>query len=247
MSVRVAGVAFDARQPRRLAGFWAELLGWTVLLDRPDLVEVAAPDPAGVDLALTFLAAERPVDPGKNRIHVDLVSRSRAHQELQVDRALALGARRVDIGQGAVPWTVLADPEGNVFCVLEPREQFVDTGAVAAIVVDTVNPVGLAEFWATACGWPVRYRSPATVALRAATDLGAWLAFVRGDDAHGRGSRVHLDLAAFADDHEAELDRLRAAGATAVIPAPRAPHAVLADPEHNEFCLLRAAADYTGV
>lgn len=85
-----------------------------------------------------------------NRIHLDLASRSLDHQGLQIDRAFALGARRVDIGQGAVPWTVLADPEGNEFCVLEPREEYVDTGAVAAIVMDTRDPLRLAEFWSAA-------------------------------------------------------------------------------------------------
>ena len=59
-----------------------------------------------------------------------------------MQRAIRLGATHVDIGQGDVPWVVLADPEGNEFCVLEPREVYRDTGPVAAIVVDCVDPPG---------------------------------------------------------------------------------------------------------
>jgi hypothetical protein len=54
-------------------------------------------------------------------VHLDLATRSVAHQTAEVQRLLALGAAPADIGQGDVPWTVLADPEGNEFCVLSPR------------------------------------------------------------------------------------------------------------------------------
>ena len=57
----------------------------------------------------------------KNRVHLDLATESGAHQAAEVERLLALGAVPADIGQGDVPWTVLADPEGNEFCVLSPR------------------------------------------------------------------------------------------------------------------------------
>jgi len=54
-------------------------------------------------------------------VHQDLATESEAHQAAEVERLLALGAVPADIGQGDVPWTVLADPEGNEFCVLDPR------------------------------------------------------------------------------------------------------------------------------
>lgn len=249
MSTRLARVVFDADRPRFVADFWAVLLGWTVTIDRPYEVDVAAPDPDGLDLALSFLPAPRAKD-GKNRIHLDLASRSFDHQRVQVDRALALGARRVDIGQGRVPWVVLADPEGNEFCVLEPREEYVDTGAVAAIVVDTHNPVRLAEFWSMASGWPVAYGGAQVAGLRSATGLGSWLEFVRTPDVKSGRNRLHLDLRSFpSDDQAAEVARLRAAGATQVDPngLGGTPGLVLADPETNEFCLLRAAAYYSTV
>ncbi|WP_194836168.1 VOC family protein [Nocardia sp. XZ_19_369] len=249
MSTRLACVVFDADRPRFIADFWAELLGWGVTLDRPDEVDVAAHDPDGADLALAFLPAAR-AKHGKNRIHLDLASRSIDHQRLQVDRALSLGARRVDIGQGAVPWVVLADPEGNEFCVLEPREEYVDTGAVAAIVMDTRDPLRLAEFWSAASGWPVAHGGAQVAGLRSATGLGSWLEFVHTPEAKSGRNLLHLNLASF-DDQAVELARLRAAGAT---PIERdggnvgtAPGLTLADPETNEFCLLRPVRDCSTV
>ncbi|QBS40965.1 VOC family protein [Nocardia sp. CS682] len=249
MSTRLACVVFDADRPRFIADFWAELLGWGVTLDRPDEVDVAAHDPDGADLALAFLPAAR-AKHGKNRIHLDLASRSIDHQRLQVDRALSLGARRVDIGQGTVPWVVLADPEGNEFCVLEPREEYVDTGAVAAIVMDTRDPLRLAEFWSAASGWPVAHGGAQLAGLRSATGLGSWLEFVRTPEPKSGRNLLHLDLASF-DDQAAELARLRAAGATPIEHAGgnvgTAPGLTLADPEANEFCLRRPVRDCSTV
>ncbi|MCM6775651.1 VOC family protein [Nocardia sp. CDC159] len=246
MSTRLACVVFDAVQPRGVARFWAELLGWDVTVDRPDGVDVAAPDPDAPDVALSFLPARGPKS-GKNRIHLDLASRSLDHQRVQVDRALALGARRIDIGQGAVPWVVLADPEGNEFCVLEPREQYVDTGAVAAIVIDTRDPARLARFWSTASGWPVSHDAGGFSGIRSATGQGPWLEFLRCGSGGDRG-RLHLDLMWFpADDPDEDLARLRAAGAIAVRPGDFGSGdgrpVVLADPETYEFCLLRPRGD----
>ncbi|WP_067841116.1 VOC family protein [Nocardia lijiangensis] len=241
MSTRLACVVFAAQRPRIVAKFWAQLLGWAVTVDRADQVDVAAPDPDGLDIALTFLPTHT-AKSGKNRLHLDLASRSLDHQRVQVDRALVLGARRVDIGQGGVPWVVLADPEGNEFCVLEPREQYVDTGAVAAIVVDTQQPARLAEFWSTASGWPITHSDAQVTGLRSATGLGSWLEFVRTPEAKRGRNRLHLDLAAFpTDDPAHEVARLRAAGAVPVDAGAIGgmPGTVLADPEANEFCLLR--------
>ncbi|MEV6324511.1 VOC family protein [Nocardia sp. NPDC051787] len=245
MPTRLACVVFDADRPRLVADFWAELLGWSVTLECPDRVDVAACEADGPGLALTFLPALR-AKIGKNRLHLDLATRSLDHQRTQVDRALALGARRVNIGQGAVPWTVLADPEGNEFCVLEPREEYVDTGAVAAIVVDTRDPARLAEFWSVATGWPFTHRGARLAGLRSPAGLGSWLEFVQTPDAGSGRTRLHLDLASFpADNQAAEVARLHAAGARTIdraAPAPdRETDLVLADPEDNEFRLLRSA------
>ncbi len=247
MSTRLACVVFDADRPRFVADFWAELLGWAVTIDRADEVDVAAPDPDGIDLGLTFLPATRAKD-GKNRMHLDLASRSLDHQRVQVDRALALGARHVDIGQGSVPWVVLADPEGNEFCVLEPREEYVDTGAVAAVVIDAHDPARLAEFWSSASGWPIAYGSSRVAGLRSATGLGSWLELVHTPDVGGGRNRLRFDLVSFpTDDSVAEVGRLRAAGATQIDAHDVAPGLMLADPETNEFHLRRTTQGYSTV
>ena len=242
MSTRLACVVFDAIRPRTVARFWAELLGWQITVDRPDSVEVAAPDPDAADVALTFLPTTRPKS-GKNRIHLDLVGHSLDHQRVQVDRALALGARPADIGQGEVPWSVLTDPEGNEFCVLEPREEYVDTGAVAAIVVDTPHPGQLARFWSAAAGWPVTHDESRLTGIRSATGQGPWLEFLRTRVADRECDRLHLDLMAFpADDPASEIARLTAAGAvTCDADRPHPPaQAILTDPETNRFRLIAA-------
>ena len=70
-------------------------------------------------LPLVFVPVTEPKTT-KNRVHLDLSTTSAEHQAAEVERLLGLGAVRLDIGQGQVPWEVLADPEGNEFCVLDP-------------------------------------------------------------------------------------------------------------------------------
>ncbi|WP_089158014.1 VOC family protein [Micromonospora sp. NBS 11-29] len=105
----------DARDPSRLARWWAEALGYQVITDRPDEVEIRR-TPETLP-GLVFVPVAEP-KPGKNRLHIDLRP---ADQEAEVERLVDMGARHVDIGQGDVEWTVLADPEGNEFCVLAAR------------------------------------------------------------------------------------------------------------------------------
>ena len=82
----------------------------------PDEAEIAPRD-APREPTLEFLAVPVP-KAGKNRIDLDLASAGEDDHQRTVDRLLAAGATRVDIGQGDVPWAVLADPEGNELCVL---------------------------------------------------------------------------------------------------------------------------------
>jgi predicted enzyme related to lactoylglutathione lyase len=112
-------VTIDCADPARLADFWSEVLGYKRAYQEPDEIAIEAPDESGP--ALLF---GKGTDPKvvKNRIHFDLVPDD---QGAEVERILALGATRVDIGQGRddqVTWVVLADPEGNEFCVLTPRK-----------------------------------------------------------------------------------------------------------------------------
>ncbi|HVC23774.1 MAG TPA: VOC family protein [Candidatus Dormibacteraeota bacterium] len=117
MGSRFYSVVIDSRSPSRLARFWAEVLSYNIVHEEPDEVVVARNDDTYP--ALIFV----PVPEGKsvkNRLHIDLAPDDR---DAEVGRLLALGARRADVGQGPdVSWVVLADPEGNEFCVLSNRE-----------------------------------------------------------------------------------------------------------------------------
>ncbi len=118
MSSRLYNVTIDARDPGALAEFWRQALGYRVAYTEPNEVGIEPPDdPTAACPALVFVS----VPEGKivkNRLHFDLVPDDRV---AEVERLLALGAQRVDIGQREVPWVVLADLEGNEFCVLPSR------------------------------------------------------------------------------------------------------------------------------
>jgi hypothetical protein len=106
----------DSREPRTLGQWWAQALGWVMTMDTDDEVEIR-PDPDTVPGILFVPVAEAKAM--KNRVHLDFRPQD---QGVEVDRLLGLGARRVDVGQGDMPWVVLADPEGNEFCILSaPR------------------------------------------------------------------------------------------------------------------------------
>jgi len=122
MPVRLHHIVIDAHDLPRLARFWSQALGWEILSEREREI-VIGPDvdaPAGICLM--------PVPDAKivkNRVHLDLTTGAE-DREAEISRLLALGARPVDIGQtGAESWTVLADPEGNEFCVVRPKSSLV--------------------------------------------------------------------------------------------------------------------------
>ena len=110
-------VVVDAHEPRSLAQRWASALGWVVTYQ--DETEIEIRPASDITPGLLFLAVsdERL---SKNRLHLDFRPDDQA---AEVDRLLALGATRVDVGQGEAPWVVLADPEGNEFCGLRADSQ----------------------------------------------------------------------------------------------------------------------------
>jgi predicted enzyme related to lactoylglutathione lyase len=121
MTSRIAVLAVDAQDPARVADFWCQVLGWVVHeRDEDGFVTIAAPGarPDAGDLAIDIAPVPEPKTI-KNRLHLDLRADGTTRDE-ELDRLLALGARRVDVGQGPdVSWVVLADPEGNEFCLLQ--------------------------------------------------------------------------------------------------------------------------------
>jgi predicted enzyme related to lactoylglutathione lyase len=114
--VRVGTITVDSEDPHRLGGFWSALLGVPVVEVGEDYAELAQVSEDGPNLL--FLAVPEP-KAGKNRLHLDLVV---TDVKSAVDSALDLGARRVSEGElaGPFPWTVMADPEGNEFCLCPP-------------------------------------------------------------------------------------------------------------------------------
>jgi predicted enzyme related to lactoylglutathione lyase len=240
MATRLVAVAFDARDHAAQARWWAEALGWSITYEVDDEVEVSS----GIDGVPTieFVPVPEPKTV-KNRIHLDLASRDHAHMAETVERLLAAGATRVDVGQGDVPWVVLADPEGNEFCVLEPRERTQGAPGLASILVDAHDPAALAAFWAEVAGWAVANVDPEGrfASLHRPGDRPPDLDFVRADDPKVVKDRLHLDVAPRPDDDRAEIiARLHAQGAVDadVGQGPDVSWHVLTDPEGNEFCVL---------
>jgi hypothetical protein len=238
MPTRLDNIVVDSADPAALGRFWAELLDWPIET-HDDEVDVHAPAEDGSTIDIVFVPVSEPKT-GKNRLHIELSSASPDQQVVLVDRALALGARRVDIGQRNVSWIVLADPEGNEFCVLEPRPEYATAGAIAAVVVDSRDPAALAAFWSVAAGWPVARSAEEGASLRPPDGRGLWLEFVRVDEPKRVKNRVHLDVRPFAgDDQGAEVTELVDLGASmANVGQGDVPWSVLTDPEGNEFCVL---------
>ena len=120
MTLRLQNISVDCPDPARLAAFWADVLGWRVT--SVDTEEVVVEPPAGSreegvvpDLVFLLVPDDKAV---KNRLHLDLRPND---QVAEVERLIELGATRVDVGQSSeATWVVLADPDGNEFCVLRP-------------------------------------------------------------------------------------------------------------------------------
>ncbi|MEN3540309.1 VOC family protein [Microbispora sp. ZYX-F-249] len=233
-----------ARDSSALGRFWAEALGWGVFSEGPAVTGVGPVGSVWPDCLAVCVVAVPDPETVRYRVHLDLATASAAHQAELVARLKELGATPADVGQGEVPWTVMADPEGNVFCVLEPREVYRDTGPIAAVVVACADPRAMARFWAEAVDWTLHEITDDYARLRSAEGVGPYLEFVRTTPgATPVWTRVHLDvLPRPGDDQAAEAARLRALGATpADVGQGEVSWIVLADPEGNEFCVLAPA------
>jgi hypothetical protein len=115
MGLVMSQLCVDAEDSHALARWWSQVLGWPVVEDEGELA-VEPPDGAGVSLLFVRVPERKQV---KNRLHLDLRPPDGSDQATELARLRALGAVPVDVGQGAdVTWHVLADPEGNEFCLL---------------------------------------------------------------------------------------------------------------------------------
>ncbi|MEU4499092.1 VOC family protein [Streptomyces sp. NPDC023998] len=121
MALKLYQIAVDAHDLKGLARFWCQVLDWKVVYEADDEVVIGADETALP--GIVFLPVPEPKTV-KNRLHLDLTPDDQA---AEIERLLALGARRADVGQGEdVTWVVLADPEGNEFCVLRPKKTLLD-------------------------------------------------------------------------------------------------------------------------
>ncbi|MDT9593773.1 VOC family protein [Nocardioides zeae] len=132
MALRWYTTVVQAHDVAVLGRWWAETLGWRIVYEAPDELvlvpgwvteaDVAATPWERVGPGLVFVPAGGD-KPGPNRLHLDLAPHVSDDRDAEIERLVARGARRVDVGQPTdVSWTVLADPEGNEFCVLSSRE-----------------------------------------------------------------------------------------------------------------------------
>jgi hypothetical protein len=252
MPTRLTHIVVDAADPKALARFWSAALDWPVTFEDESEVVIEPPDDdprQRGQLPLLFGLNDDPKT-AKNRIHLDLASRSAEHKAALVSRLERLGARRLDIGQGPdVTWEVMADPEGNELCVVshlgsvgkDPASAFAGIGPVAAVVFDCTDPEAIAPFWSAATGWPALGQDDQGVWLRDTDSRGPYIDLHRVTEPKTTKLRVHLDVAPFADDdHATEVDRLRALGAEPVDigQGHDVTWEVMADPEGNELCVL---------
>ncbi|GAA2484362.1 VOC family protein [Terrabacter carboxydivorans] len=233
MTSRLLELCHDARDPDRLAHFWGRLLrqetdsDGVTLLPRKD-----------TDIAIRFVRTLEPRST-PNQMHLHLTSSSAEEQQSTVNRALELGGRHLDVGQTPEEGhVVLADPEGNEFCVIEPGNSFLaDTAFLGELACDGTRDVGI--FWSAALGWPLVWDHDEETAIQSPRG-GAKIAW-GGPPVRPRSHRsvMHFHVGPPAPDAlDAEVERLLSLGARRLDRSLGAGCGIaLADPDGNEFCV----------
>ncbi|KQW53211.1 glyoxalase-like domain protein [Nocardioides sp. Root1257] len=232
-------VVIDAQDPGRLGRFWEAVVGGEQLTDEPEGYETRLAVDGGPVLDLCFQRVAEPVTVPA-RLHLDLLGGAR--QDAEVERLIGLGARHLDVGQGEVPWVVLADPEGNPCCVMEERAAYADTGPIAALPLDSADPARDADFWAWLTGW-TEVEGPAPQSLRHPSLRGPLLELCPESSPKGATkNRWHLDvrLESGEDPDEVEAAIVEHGGRRLHTTWGDLPWRSYLDPSGNEFCALPA-------
>ncbi|MGH9171210.1 MAG: VOC family protein [Acidimicrobiales bacterium] len=236
MTCDLVALCFSANDPLRLARFWGGVLSWGMVDHPQGGIALVPSDDTG--FPIRFLPTQEPKT-GPNEMHFDLTSTSLEDQQQTVARSLGLGARHIDIGQRPEEGhVVLADPEGNEFCVIESGNNFLaDCGFVGALACDGSQAVGY--FWSEALGWPLVWDRDQETAIRSPSG-GPKITWGGAPPMPKSGrSRLHFDLAPADGDQQGEVDRLVSLGATRIdIGQGEVGGVVMADPDGNEFCVL---------
>ena len=243
MTWRLVALHIDANDPLGLARFWATALRWTIA--EPTVTDEAATtvrlvptDGTPFEIQFGSVAEHKT---SQNRIHFDLTTTSLDDQEHSVRSLLALGARHVDIGQSpGEAHVVLADPEGNEFCVIEPTNSFLaKCERLGAVNCDGTQALGY--FWSAVLGWPLVWDQDEETAIRAPGGIGPLITW-SGPPLMPRigKDRVRFHIASGPeDDPLSELDRLIALGATLVDGGGRDDERMdMADPDANVIRVL---------
>jgi catechol 2,3-dioxygenase-like lactoylglutathione lyase family enzyme len=237
MTCRLVALCFDADDPLRLARFWAGALGQEMAEGPQDGIALLPGDDTG--FRLRFLPAQEQ-KAGQNHWHFHLTSASPEDQQQTVERSLRLGARHIDIGQRPEEGhVVLADPEGNEFCVIEPGNKYLaGCGFLAELTCEGSREVGY--FWSEALGWPLVWDQGLQTASRSPQG-GPKISWdgERMMPQTGK-SRLRFDLAPpVHGDQQGEASRLVDLGATRIDTGQgEVSWVAMADPDGREFCVL---------
>ena len=220
--------------------FWAAALDATTVSERPEAVQVRLEHDGGpvVDLCVDRVHSTPGDEAAPLRLHLDL--RGGERQGETVERLLGLGATLLDVGQGDVPWVVMADPGGLPFCVMEEREAYRDTGPIAALPLDSADPDRDVELWAWLTGW-VEVPGPAPHSLRHPSMRGPLLELCpEGQPKGAAPNRVHLDfrLEPGDDPDEIALGILARGGRELPPEGGTVRRQRFVDASGNEFCVL---------
>ncbi|MFJ6838552.1 VOC family protein [Streptomyces sp. NPDC091209] len=240
MTSQLFAIRFHATRPSDLARFWSGVLDWELTEGPDDDLAIVPPDSVG--FRIRFVPSQEPKT-GRNRAHFDLTSASPEDQQQTVARALGLGGEHIDVGQlpeeGHV---VLADPDGNEFCVIEAGNRFLaDTGVIGALACDGTQEVGY--FWSKALRWPLVWDQDQETAIQSPSG-GTKITWGGPPVAPKTGTNrlcFELTLLPGADaDLEAEIDRLVSLGATRTdTVGGHSDQALLLDPDGNEFSVQK--------
>lgn len=242
--MRLENIVMQARDPQATGRFWSAALGLEDLAPgSPQDYEGRLRIDDDVWLDICIEPVTEPPPPGW-RLHLDL--RGGAQQAEVVERLFGLGARHTDIGQVDVPWVVLADPDGNPFCVMQERAAYADTGPIAALPLDSADPARDAELYAAITGW-VPTEGVGLVTLRHPSLRGPLLELCPEPEPKVRQNRTHLDVRPTRDgpDQRGLVELALSLGASLATEdwAQGHPWTVMRDVSGNEFCVLGDIAD----
>jgi catechol 2,3-dioxygenase-like lactoylglutathione lyase family enzyme len=239
VAVELVALAMHSNTPEAIARFWGRALGWEAEQVASGDVELTPTDPTRFRLVVRAGAAAKV---GRNPIHFDLTSTSAADQQSLVADLVAHGAQPADVGQvGDEGHVVLADPDGNEFCVIEPGNRFLAScPRLGAVNCDGTKELGY--FFSTLLEWPLVWDQDEETAIQSPTGDGPKITW-SGPPLMAKSSRerIHFHVAPAAGTplQHAVAEMLRLGATHAAEDGRGCPGAVaLADVDGNTVCLV---------